>query len=316
MKQKIRPEGLCGVWSAAPTPLRDDMTLDKVAVRRMVDHHVRLGVRGLFLAGTNGEGPWMPDACKRELVREVVRWVAGRMPVAVQVSDNSAARIMDNVRAAREDGADIAVIAPPAMLLNATPRRIRNHYLDAVRACPLPVGIYDRGRHSSVFVPESVLRAVYREPNVVLVKDSSSDPQRRDLALAARRRRPELRLLDGDEFHCVDYLAAGYDGLLLGGGVFNGFLAGMIMEAVAAGDLDRARRLQRRMNRMMWSVYGGRKIRCWLSGEKALLVELGVFRTWKNYLEYPLTASCRRAIARVLERDRDVLLPPEVKGRG
>ncbi|MEI8078894.1 MAG: dihydrodipicolinate synthase family protein, partial [bacterium] len=102
-----------GVWSAAPTPFTDTMELDVPAIKRMVEHHVRLGVAGLFLAGTNGEGPWMTDAQRRLLVKTVVRSTAGRMPVAVQVSDNSAARILDNMRRAHEDGADLAVIAPP-----------------------------------------------------------------------------------------------------------------------------------------------------------------------------------------------------------
>jgi hypothetical protein len=70
-----------------------------------------------------------------------------------------------------------------------------------------------------------------------------------------------------------------------------------------------AEKLQQRMNRMMFAVYGGKKIKCWLSGLKRLMVELGVFRTWKNYLDYPLTASCLRDIQRLLARDRDLLLP-------
>jgi len=117
------------------------------------------------------------------------------------------------------------------------------------------------------------------------VKDSSTDPARREIALAARRKRPELRLFDGDEFHCVEYLKAGYDGLLVGGGIFIGYLAGKIIEATADGEFVLADKLQQRMNRMMYAVYGGKKIKCWLSGLKRLMVELGVFRNWKNRVE-------------------------------
>jgi 4-hydroxy-tetrahydrodipicolinate synthase len=268
-----------------------------------------LGVRGLFLAGSNGEGPWMTDAQRSELVRLAARAARGRLVLAVQVTDNSAARILDNAERARADGADIAVIAPPYFLIDATPAKILELYRQAVRKSPLPVGIYDRGVHSSVLVPEGVLAALYAEPKVVLVKDSSSDPSRRKVALAARQKRPALRLLNGDEFHCVEYLQAGYDGLLLGGGVFNGLIANQIVAAVAAGDLALAHRLQRRMNRIMYDVYGGKNISCWLSGEKKLLVEMGLFRTWLNYLGYPLTPSCQRAIRKVLKVDRDVLWP-------
>ena len=298
-----------GVWSAAPTPFTDDWKVDVESVRRMVEHHLRLGVRGLFLCGTCGEGPLLPEGERRRLVQSVVECANGRLVVAVQVTDNSALRILDNMALAREDGADIAVIAPPYFMSNANPRTLQNLYLQAIRESPLPVGVYDRGTYSSILIPESVLASAYAEKNVVLVKDSSGQLARRDVALAARALRPELRLLDGDEFRCVEYLRAGYDGLLLGGGIFNGYLAGQVIAAVAAGDIALAEQCQDRMNRMMWDVYGGKDIACWLSGLKNLLVEMGIFTTWKNIPDYPLTEACVQAIAQVLDRDRALLFP-------
>lgn len=81
------------------------------------------------------------------------------------------------------------------------------------------------------------------------------------------------------------------------------------MKAVADGDLELAERFQLRMNRFMFAVYGGKKITCWLSGEKKLLVEMGIFSSWRNYPDYPLTASCCQAIRRVLRTEREWLLP-------
>jgi 4-hydroxy-tetrahydrodipicolinate synthase len=299
-----------GVWSAAPTPFTHKMAIDIPAVERMVEHHFRLGVQGLFLAGTNGEGPWLPERDRWTLVRTVVQAVGGRMPVAVQVTDNSAARIIDNMVHAAECGATLAVIAPPYFLMNATPKHIIALYREATRACPLPVGIYDRGAEGPLVVPEAVLAEIYAEERVVLIKDSSACPTRRGIALTARQGRPALTLLTGDEFAGVGYLQAGYDGLLLGGGAFNGYLANRILHAARAGLWREAWCLQRRMNRLMYAVYGGKALTCWLAGEKKLLCELGIFSTWQNYLHYSLTPACERAIARALERDADVLLPP------
>jgi 4-hydroxy-tetrahydrodipicolinate synthase len=311
MKQRISRERLSGIWSAAPTPFTSKMELDVASIRTMVEHHVRLGVKGLFLAGTNGEGPWMTNRQRSQLVQAVRKYARERLVVAVQVTDNSSARILENIAQAKADGADIAVIAPPYFLLKPNPKKVLELYRQAIRQSPLPVGIYDRGKYSAVAVPEAVLKALYAEKNVVLVKDSSSDPARRAIALAARKKRPSLRVLSGDEFDCVTYLRAGYDGLLLGGGVFNGYLAGQILRAVAAGDIAAAERHQKRMIRIMFAVYGGKKIFSWLSGEKKLLVEMGIFKSWRNYLEleYPLTPSCTKAIKHVLAKDQDILFP-------
>lgn len=308
-KYSIPPEQFEGVWSATPTPLDDNMRVDSASIRRMVAHHLRLGIKGLFLAGTCGEGPWLPKRERRRLVKSTVAAARRRLTIAVQVTDNSSARILDNVAIAKEDGADMAVIAPPLFLMNATPANIEKLYLDAIERSPLPIGIYDRGSHGAVLVPDQVLKTIYSHEKVHAIKDSSADPRRRAIALAVRKKRPQIRLLNGDEFHCDEYMAAGYDGLMLGGAIFNGHLASLIMEAAQSGDLEKASDLQQRMNKIMFAIYGGPKITCWLSGLKKYLVEIGVFSTWKNYLQYPLTPSCEKAIARVIAQDADVLLP-------
>jgi 4-hydroxy-tetrahydrodipicolinate synthase len=236
------------------------------------------------------------------------------MTVAVQVTDNSAARILEHARRAAADGADMAVIAPPYFFMSYhSPKERETHltdlYIEAVRRSPLPIGIYDRGNYSAVPIPEKVLARVYRERNVQVLKDSSVMDSHLKIALEARRRRPGLALFDGDEFNCVKYLKAGYDGLLLGGGVFNGYIANLIFGAMAAGDDRTAARLQARMNRLMFIVYGGKKIRAWLSGEKYLLVKMGIFKTCRNFPGYPLTTADKLRIDRVLEREHDLLLP-------
>jgi 4-hydroxy-tetrahydrodipicolinate synthase len=305
----IEPEKFEGIWSAAPTPFDAKMRVDTVAVKRLMTHHLRLGVKGVFLAGTCGEGPWITEVQRRRLVTSTATAAKGRLTIAVQVTDNSAARMLDNIAIAKEDGADLAVIAQPYFLMNATPNNIEALYLKAFEGSVLPVVFYDRGKHSSVFVPDRVLKTLYAHPKVVAVKDSSSDPARRAIALAARRKRPELRLLNGDEFHCDEYVLAGYDGLMLGGAAFNGYLAGLILRAARDGDAKAAKVLQERMNRIMYAVYGGKKISCWLAGFKQYLVEIDVFSTPENCLGYKLSPSCAKAIAHVLKADAEVLLP-------
>ena len=303
------PKRFSRVWSAAPTPLIPGPKVDVASVERMVEHHLRLGVKGLFLAGSCGEGNLLPPAEKRRLVRSVARAAAGRLFIAVQVTDDSPRRIVENTEQARTDGADLAVIGPPARVEPGPFERLGPFYLEAVRRSSLPVGLYDLGDRRAHSIPADRLADLYREPRVRFVKDSSSDPARREIALRARAERDDLSLFNGDEFNCAKYLQAGYDGLMLGGGVFNGYLAGMIVSAVDERDRERAERLQERMTRMMHAVYGGPEIHCWLSGLKYLLQQLGVFSTRVTLSEYPLTDRCRDEIARVLEIERDLLLP-------
>jgi dihydrodipicolinate synthase/N-acetylneuraminate lyase len=282
-----------GVWSATPTPLTEARTLDVSSVSRLVEHHVKMGVTGLMLAGTCGEGPWLRDADRDAMIRASVEAARDRLRIAAQVTDNSAIRTLANIEQAAALGVEIAVVAQPYFLLNATADRQLAFYRDVARSSALPVGFYDRGKASPYMMPETHLAELLVEPNIAMVKDSSQLPAHRDVFLAARARRPELILLDGDEFDCVSYLQAGYDGLLLGGGIFNAGLALRILRAVRAGNAVEAARVQARMTDLMLRVYGGPKIECWMTGLKELLVQMGIFSTRANLLDYPLTESCR-----------------------
>ncbi len=60
------------LWSATPTPFLSNGDLDESSLGRLVDQHLSLGVRGLFLGGTvyaqsatRGTGPRRPEPCRR-----------------------------------------------------------------------------------------------------------------------------------------------------------------------------------------------------------------------------------------------------------
>lgn len=298
------------LWSATPTPLTDDLQIDLVSTRRLVDHHLRLGVDGLFILGSCGEGPWLPREQQRAFIREVCKHNAGRMTIGAQVTDNSAPRIIENARIAGEEGADVAIMAAPWKLMGPLAKdKLRSLYLDAIEGSPLPMGIYDLGERDATFVPLEVLIEALRHPKVVALKDSSGSEERREEVLEVRAERPELRVMSGDEFDLPTYLGAGYDGLVLGGAIFNGYLARQIMDAIAEGNIERAQDLQERMNALMYDVYGGETISTWLAGLKHLLVRMGIFETRVNLLGYELTDDCAACIEDALEREDDVLFP-------
>ena len=285
-----------GVWSATPTPFTADYRVDVDSVRRLVAHHIEMGVAGVMLAGTCGEGPWMRIGDRETLTRAAVEAAQGRLRIALQVTDNSAARVLDNIEKAAAWGAEVAVVEAPYFFLNAKPERLLGHYREIARRSPLPMGLYDRGKASAFTMPESHLPELLAEPNIAMVKDSSTMESRRALYLAARQKRPGLVVLTGGEFDTVAYLQAGYDGMLLGGGIFNGRLAVRILQAVRAARIAEAEKLQARMNDLMYRVYGGTKIECWLTGLKELLVQMGLFSTRASLLGYPLTAECESQI--------------------
>lgn len=295
------------IWSATPTPFTMDREVDKESLSRMVEHHVRLGVDGLFLAGTCGEGPWMPDRQKLELVQTVCAQAAGRLRLAVQVTDNSAARVLEQI--AVLEGVDFVVVAQPYIAMNTTPESLKKFYGEVLDQSPIPICYYERGKASAVVVPDDVLLAILSHPNLKMIKDSSCDLDRREILLQKRSEREDLALFVGDEFQCVDYLMAGYDGVLFGGSILNAGYVAEMMRLLKNNEVSAAKKVDERMIAMLLAVYGGSKITCWLNGLKTTLVRMGIFSTNRAYLEYPLTPECSAMIDQIIESERTFLLP-------
>lgn len=306
----MQTEKLCGVWSAAPTPLTSDLRIDEGAIERLAAHQQKLKINGVFIAGTCGEGPWLSDAMRLELARLSVKHNQGKMLLAMQVSDNSALRIIDNITRIADTGVDIAVIAPPFFQINASQDYLKNLYLEVIEASPLPVGIYHLGKNTKTLVETGTMTEIIRHPKVKIIKDSSADPGTMSAIVQARnQRKGELFALNGNEFDCVTYAQAGYDGALLGGACFNGLMAGEIIRLAKLDKIADAKLLQARMNELMFDVFGGKDIHCWLAGQKLLMVKLGIFSTNKTIINYRVDAACEKTIDAAIEREKMWLLP-------
>lgn len=299
-----------GVWSAAPTPFMVDGKIDVEAIKRLTEHHLRLGVKGVFLCGTSGEGPWMTASMCRKVVDATVKAAAGRLQVTVQVTDNSALRILDNIAGYIGSGVDAVIMAPPYFQANETQEYLKNMFLEVLDKSLLPVGFYHRGAHASVDVDIETVMQLMGHSNLIMIKDSSGDMgvMKKLVSQAATMDKVPL-LLDGDEFNCVPYLETGYDGLLFGGGCFNGYMSNKIMEAATEGDFDTAQQWQDRMSTMMMEIFGGDGFPCWLAAQKQVLVELGIFTTNKTIINYSLTDKCHVALKAAIEREKEFLLP-------
>ncbi len=291
------------------TPLTEDYAVDADALERLVEHQIRLGIKGVFLAGTAGEGPFLPDKERRRLAQLTVRFTQGRLPIAMQITDNSAERMIENLERYQDCGIDIAIIAPPFFQLNEQKGDfLFNLYKKVIDASKLPVGIYNRGKHSSVFVPPETLRRLLEEPKVILCKDSASQPEFTEAIMQAKKHRNgNLAALCGNEFDCIPYLKAGYDGLLFGGACFNGRYAVEMHRLARAGQFEQAQKVQAHLVEVMQKVFGGKNIECWLAGQKEIMRRLGVFNTATTFLNYTVSEECSKMIDEVLHTEKEWL---------
>ena len=204
----------------------------------------------------------------------------------------------------------MVVTAAPFVQINATQEYLRNMFTEVFDKSPLPMGFYHLGDHAKTFIEDDTVMQFMEHPNVTMIKDSSSDKEtmKKFANYAATMSNPPI-LLNGYEFDTVPYLKAGYDGVLFGGGCFNGYMSNQILKAASEGDFTTAQLLQDRMSKMMFEIFGGEGFPCWLAAQKQVLVELGIFTNNKTIINYSLKPECYEALKKAIEREKEFLLP-------
>ena len=299
------------LWSATPTPFLADGRLDESSIEALVRRHIDLGVRGLLIGGTSGEGPFMPADQLVELIGLMRRAAGGNLVLTVQVTDTSASRVRHNMDVYLEAGADYLVIAPPWLVGGFCNRDyVRRYFLEPLESIDAPIGLYVRQPLPTTDMDLEFWLELVGHPKVSLVKDSSGDNDYCHALSAVRRKRQDLTLLTGNEFDVVGAVASGYDGGLMGTGILNATFIRLVLDALQRGDRAEADAWQVRSNRFLHDLFR-EDISCWMAGLKYALVRLGIFTTPFTHLAYPLDKADRDRIDAALEREAQYLAIPE-----
>ena len=231
-----------GVFPAATTQFKIDLSIDIDASQQVLDALVRDGVHGLVVLGTCGENNSLEADEKRQVLQAAVEVVAGRVPIVVGVSELTTPRAAAFAKDAESLGAD-ALMVLPARVYVPTEAELEAQFRTVAQASALPIMLYNNPPAYRAEITLDVLARLADAPTIVAVKESAPDTRRfTDLARAF-----------GDRF----ILMAGLDdvaleGLLMGArGWVSGLTSAFPQESVALvaavdrGDLEEARRIYR-----------------------------------------------------------------------
>jgi dihydrodipicolinate synthase/N-acetylneuraminate lyase len=303
--KSLNRENIAGVWSAVPTPFTEEMELDSEAVSRLVEHQVRLGIKGLLLASLNGEGSAMSDFMRIELAKEVVKNNRDRMLLSMLIQDNPAKLMLDDIKRIEDCGIDIAAIAFPFTPVKIKPEYLKRLYFKLIKKSPLPIALYHVNRAS----PIPLFVEIILQPKVILVANCTNDPHKTAIILnTAKGRENKLFTLNSNEANCISPVKFGYDGVLLNTACFTGFMAAGILRLTKEGRTEDAVEVQSYMNSILIDVLG-MDFEYFLAGQKQILVELGIFNTAKNLLDEQISSERIARIKEIVKEEKELLLP-------
>ena len=199
-----------GAIPALVTPFKDG-AIDEAAFRGLVERQIRGGVKALVPVGTTGEGSTLSHEEHRRVVELCVETAAGRVPVIAGAGSNSTEEAIGLVRHAKEVGADAALVVTP-YYNRPSQEGLYRHFKAINDAVDLPVVLYNVPARTSVDLSNETVARLAKLPNIVGIKDATSDMTRP--SVMRRDCGEDFVLLSGEDGTALGYMAHGGHGCI------------------------------------------------------------------------------------------------------
>ena len=232
-----------GSMTALITPFKDGK-VDEDAYRSFVDWQISEGTSVLVPCGTTGESPTLNHDEHMRVTELCIEAAAGRVPVMPGTGSNSTEEAIRLTQHAKDAGAEAALVVMP-YYNKPTPEGQYRHYKAICDAVDLPVFIYNIPGRCVVDMSVETMARLAELPNIVGVKDATSDltrPIATRLAIAK-----DFCLLSGEDAIIVPFLAAGGAGCISVTANIAPRLCADLHKAWQGRDLDSVMELQDRL---------------------------------------------------------------------
>ena len=233
-----------GVMPAVTTKFNADDTLDLKMFRVNIEAQLDAGVSGIILGGTLGEASTLTDDEKRILIQETVKIVDGKVPVIINIAEQSTKDAILAAQRAKKYGASGLMILPP-MRYKATDYETVVYFKAVAKSTDLPIMIYNNPVDYKIEVTLDMFEELLKEcDNIKAVKESTRDIT--NITRIRNRFGNRLAVLCG-----VDTLAL--ESILMGA---DGWVAGLVCafpaETVAIHELVKAGRVAEAIEIYRW----------------------------------------------------------------
>ncbi|WP_284459936.1 dihydrodipicolinate synthase family protein [Chryseobacterium sp.] len=202
-----------GIYPAVLTPFTKEGKIDFEMFAINTEAQIKAGVHGIILAGTLGEASALETEEKFELLQYAKKITQGRIPVILNLSENTTKNAVNFAQKAKELGADGLMLLPP-MRYKADSREVVEYFKAVATATDLPILIYNNPVDYGIYVTLEMFDELIEYPTIQAVKEST-----RDLANVTRminRFGKRIKILGGVDTICLETLMLGADGLVAG----------------------------------------------------------------------------------------------------
>lgn len=241
-------------------PFRADLSIDESALRRHLNWLLESPIGGVVCNGHAAEVATLTREERRRSAAVTVETVAGRVPVIAGVYADGTEEAIRLARDAGAEGVDGLLVFPSPLFSETegpAEDMVLTHFAAIGAAADLPLVVFEYPRRSgSHYEPDLLVRLVRHVPQIVAVKEWSLDIlDYEDNLTALRAAAPDVAILSSFSTSLLATLVLGADGILSGHGSLIADLQCRLFQLVQSGDLDAARRLNRRLHPLTRTFY-------------------------------------------------------------
>ena len=218
--------------------------VDWASLQRLVEFHIDQGTDGIVAVGTTGESATLDEKEHCAVIKAVVDYAKGRIPVIAGTGANSTTEAITLTMKAKEAGADACLIVTP-YYNKPTQEGLFLHHKAISEAVDLPQILYNvPGRTACDMLPDTVGR-IAKLKNIIGVKEATGDLNR--IKVIRELTGPGFAIYSGDDATSRQACLLGANGsITVTGNVAPKLMHEMLMAAIN-GDAETAGKLDEKL---------------------------------------------------------------------
>ena len=202
-----------GVMPAITTKFDTHNQLDLDLFNKNLSFQMDSGVDAIVLAGSLGEASTLTQDEKNILTKNTVQYVNDKMPVVVNIAEQSTRQAIKCVEDAEKFGAKGLMVLPP-MRYKSGKKETINYFESIANSTSLPIMVYNNPVDYGIEVTIDMFEELLKCDNIKAVKEST-----RDISNVTRLKNSfgsRLKIMTGVDTIALESLLMGADGWIAG----------------------------------------------------------------------------------------------------
>lgn len=175
-----------GLFLPLPTPFREGMAVDTLALCRNLEAYAQSGIHGYLTLGNEGEFRQLGDDERKQVLKTVVRHKGEWQRVIAHGVYDCTALSIDWLKFAQDCGCDAATLCAPAAHWGPlSAEGLIDYFCDCAEAVEIPVFLQTTPKEEGAALSFEVIQFLSNHPHIVGLLDTTAKGIERDYPLCS-----------------------------------------------------------------------------------------------------------------------------------